>query len=226
MKTDILVKSIPTSQNTVEYGCEKDCDYSADYYRENDGNIILIINTNELNLGSQNIVFAKNALAAATIANTFGIDWEVIQKQINTFNPTYGRNVVSVLNNITVIDDTYNANYTSTVAALENLQQMPSKGRKVFVFGNMAELGDHSEEYHRKVGYKCSEIGLNAVFAIGSETITTINETKNVDVSKHFMGKDDLAAYLKNYLKKGDTVLFKGSRSMEIEKIIQEVFKS
>lgn len=223
---DDLVKSIPTSPNTVEYGCETDCDYSADYYREDDGNIILIINANELNLGSQNIVFAKNALAAVTIANTFGVDWDVIQKQIKSFNPTYGRNVVSVVNNITVIDDTYNANYTSTVAALDNLQQLPSKGRKIFVFGNMAELGEYSEEYHRKVGIKCSEISLNAVFAIGSETITTVSESKNVEVSEHFMSKNDLVLHLKRYLKKGDTVLFKGSRSMEIEKIIQEVFKS
>lgn len=223
--SDDLVKSIPTSPNTIEYGCKKDCAYSADYYREEDGNIILIVNTKELNLGSQNIVFAKNVLAASTIANTFGIDWETIQRQISSFNPTYGRSVITKQNDITIIDDTYNANYTSTVAALENLQQLPSKGRKIFVFGSMAELGDHSEEYHRKVGTKCSELGLNAVFVIGSDTLTTINELKNVDVSEHFMNKDDLIERLKKFLKKGDTVLFKGSRSMEIEKIIQEVFK-
>jgi len=223
--SDELVKSIPSSPNTIEFGCEKDCAFSADYYREEDGNIILIVNTNELNLGSQNIVFAKNVLAASTIANTFGIDWDTIQQQISSFNPTYGRSVITKQNDITVIDDTYNANYTSTLAALENLEQLPSKGRKVFVFGSMAELGDHSEEYHRKVGIKCSELGLSAVFVIGSDTLATINELKNISVCEHFMNKDDLTTRLKIFLKKGDTVLFKGSRSMEIEKIIQEVFK-
>ena len=223
--SDEYVESMSTASDTVTFGCISDCDYSADYYREKDGNIILIINTTELNLNSQNIVFAKNVLAAATVAHTFNIDWEAIQKRITSFTPTYGRSVIRKYDNVTVIDDTYNANYTSTLAALENLIQLPSDGRKIFVFGDMAELGDYSKEYHKKIAEKCIEFDVDAVFLLGNETVKTNNYLDKIQYHKHFIEKDNLVEELIKYIKKDDTILFKGSRSMEIEKIIQEVFK-
>ena len=223
--SDEHIKSIPTPPNTVEFGCKSNCDYSVDYSRDEDGKIILIINTNELKLNSQNLVFAKNVLAASVIGHSFDIDWDVIQSKINEFTPTYGRGVVTKYGDTTVIDDTYNANYTSTLAALENLDQLPTENRKVFVFGDMAELGDYSKEYHEKVGQKCTEFSLDAVFTIGQETVNTNKELSGIPYHKHFNNQTDLISDLSNYLKSGDIVLFKGSRSMEIEKIIQEVFK-
>lgn len=223
--SDELIEKLSSSSITVEFGCKSECDYSTDYYRENDGNIILIVNTNEINLKSQNITFAKNVLAAISVANTFGVDWDSIQDRINTFNPTYGRNVISEYGKITVIDDTYNANYTSTLAALENLIQLSAVGRKIFVFGDMAELGKYSEFYHEKIGDKCVEFELDAVFTIGKETVNTDNKLNGIPFHKHYNNKQDIINDLNNFTKKGDVILFKGSRSMEIEKIIQEVFK-
>lgn len=223
--SDEYITKMKTPSNTIEYGCESNCDYPVDYYREDDGNIILIINANELNLNSTNLVFAKNVIAAAVIANTFGIDWEMIQNKISTFTPTYGRNVITKYDSVTVIDDTYNANYNSTVAALENLIQIRAKGRKIFVFGDMAELGDYSEEYHKKIGEKCVELGLDAVFTLGQETITTDKSLNGLTFHKHFALRDILVAELSQFINNDDIILFKGSRSMEIEKIIQEVFK-
>lgn len=220
-----FISKMVTPANTIEYGCISNCDYPIDYHREKDGNIILIISTNELNLNSTSLVFAKNVLAAAVIANTFGINWDAIQNRISTFTPTYGRNVVTKYDKITVIDDTYNANYNSTLAALENLIQLPANGRKIFVFGDMAELGKYSEEYHKKIGDKCTEFGLDAVFTIGQETISTEKVIKGLSFHKHFDEKNQLIKELSKFIKKDDTILFKGSRSMEIEKIIQEVFK-
>ena len=223
--SDEHISKMTTPPNTIEYGCKSNCDYPVDYHRENDGNIILIINANEINLNSTNLVFAKNVLSATVIANTFGIDWETIQNKISTFTPTYGRSVITKYDKVTVIDDTYNANYTSTLAALENLIQLPENGRKIFVFGDMAELGKYSEEYHNKIGEKCVEFGLDAVFTIGEETITTEKAIKELAFHKHFDEKNHLITELVQFIKKDDTILFKGSRSMEIEKIIQEVFK-
>jgi len=223
--SDKLIEKLSSSSMTVEFGCKSECDYSTDYYREKDGNIILIVNTNELNLKSQNIIFAKNALAAISVANTFGVDWDSIQDRINSFNPTYGRNVISEYGKITVIDDTYNANFTSTLAALENLVQLASNKRKIFVFGDMAELGKYSELYHKKIGDKCVEFEIDAVFTIGKETAITDNKLDSIPFHKHYNNKEKIVDDLNSYIKKGDVILFKGSRSMEIEKIIQEVFK-
>jgi len=223
--SDELIIKMDTPSKTVEFGCKSACDFSTDYYREKDGNIILIINTKEINLNSQNIVFAKNVLAAISVANTFGIDWDMVQERINSYTPNYGRSVISKFDKITIIDDTYNANYNSTVAALENLVQLAKDKRKIFVFGDMAELGKFSQEYHQKVGQKCIDMDIDAIFTIGSETVATNTKLNGSQFNRHFADKGHLAKELLAFIKNDDFILFKGSRSMEIEKIIQEVFK-
>ncbi len=209
------------------YGDSLGCDFSADYRRESDGNIILIVNTNEINTNSQNIVFAKNILAASAVANSVGIDWNTIQDRVLSFTPTYGRGgITKYENNITVIDDTYNANYISTLAAIEHLSQYPTKnGRRIFVFGDMAELGNSSKKFHQKIGEKCLENNLDAVFTVGTHTKIMDNILNTLKYYKHFDSKEQLSEELINYMKNDDIISFKGSRSMEMEKIIQEVFK-
>lgn len=207
------------------YGFSSDCDYSADYFRESNGNIILNINSNEINTKSHNIIIANNILAASSVANSYGIDWDKIQEGVLSFTPTYGRGVITKYDKISVIDDTYNANYKSTVAAIEHLTSYPTEGRRIFVFGDMAELGNSSNEYHQKIGEKCNENNLDAVFTIGTFTKITDKALNTLDFHKHFHDKELLIKELHNFKKNDDVILFKGSRSMEMEKIIQKVFK-
>ncbi|NHZ85642.1 MAG: UDP-N-acetylmuramoyl-tripeptide--D-alanyl-D-alanine ligase [Planctomycetia bacterium] len=224
--SDEWISTFTTNAKSITYGCTTECDFSADYYRESDGNIILIINANEININSQNIVFAKNVLAASTVANSFEIDWGTIQERVSSFTPAYGRNVITKYDTITVIDDTYNANYYSTLAAIEHLAQYPTTGRRIFIFGDMAELGDSSKTFHEKIGKKCLENNLDAVFTIGEQTIITDNILDTLKYHKHYETKEQLSKELINFIQNDDIFLFKGSRSMEMEKIIQEVFKN
>lgn len=223
--SDEWITTFTTNANSITYGCNTDCNFSADYYRESDGNIILTINANEINTNSQNIVFAKNILAASSVANSFGIDWTTIQKQVLSFIPTYGRSVIIKYDKITVIDDTYNANYNSTLAAIEHLSIYPTRGRRILVFGDMAELGNSSKIYHEKIGTKCLENNLDAVFTVGKQTIITDNIIDPIKYHKHYDNKENLSKELINFIQNDDIILFKGSRSMEMEKIIQGVFK-
>ena len=75
---------------------------------------------------------------------------------MKSFLPPKGRCYVTKINDITIIDDTYNANLTSTLAALEYLNAFSNDGRKIFVFGDMLELGKASKDQHSEVGMKCS----------------------------------------------------------------------
>ncbi|MCK4903618.1 MAG: UDP-N-acetylmuramoyl-tripeptide--D-alanyl-D-alanine ligase [Candidatus Marinimicrobia bacterium] len=223
--TDDWISTFTTNTKSKTYGCTTGCDFSADYYRESDGNIILIINANEINTNSQNIVFTKNILAASAIANSFGIDWNTIQERVLSFTPTYGRSVISKYDKITVIDDTYNANYNSTLAAIEHLALYPIKGRRIFIFGDMAELSNSSKKYHQKIGEKCVENNLDAVFTVGTQTVITDNVLDTLKFHKHYKTREQLSKKLINFMQNDDIILFKGSRSMGMEKIIQEVFK-
>ncbi len=224
--SDDWISTFTTNSHSKTYGCTTGCNFSAECYRESNGNIILIINTKEINTNSQNIVFAKNILAASAVANSFDIDWNTIKDRVLSFIPTYGRGAIVMYENITVIDDTYNANYISTLAAIEHLSQYPTKnGRRIFVFGDMAELGHSSKIFHQKIGEKCLENNLDAVFTVGTQTKIMDNILDTLNYHKHFDSKEQLSEELINYKKNDDIILFKGSRSMEMEKIIQEVFK-
>ncbi len=223
--SDRWISTFTTNAKTITYGCTTACDFSADYYRESDGNIILIINANKINTNSQNIIFAKNILAACSVANSFEIDWITIQERVLSYTPTYGRSVIIKYDKMTVIDDTYNANYISTIAAIEHLALYSTKGRRIFIFGDMAELGNSSEMFHEKVGEKCLENNLDAVFTVGKQTVITDNILDILKYHKHYETKEQLSKELINFIQNDDIILFKGSRRMEMEKIIQEVFK-
>jgi UDP-N-acetylmuramoyl-tripeptide--D-alanyl-D-alanine ligase len=224
--SDEWTSTFTINAKSITYGCASGCDFNAEYHRESDGNIILIINTNKINTNSQNIVFAKNVLAASTVANSLEIDWNIIRERVLSFTPTYGRGGITKYENIIIIDDTYNANYMSTLAAIEHLVQYPTNiGRRIFVFGDMGELGNSSKKYHQKIGEKCLENNLNAVFTVGTQTVITDSILASLNYHKHFDNKEQLTKELINYIQNDDIILFKGSRSMEMEKIIQEVFK-
>ena len=208
----------------VTYGLNADCDFPVDIHHENDGSLTLTIDTHEIRTGSQNLSYARNTLAVAAIAVTLGIDWNDLQEKILSFSPPPGRCQIKQYNSITVIDDTYNANLESSLAALDYLKAFSGNGRRVFVFGDMFELGESSQQQHEKVGHKCSESELDAVYTIGDESIITNSVLQNVPVQAHFRIPDELITTLRNDLHNGDKVLFKGSRGMAMERIIEGVF--
>ena len=221
---DERIANMQISGEKVTYGLNADCDFPVDIHHENDGSLTLTIDTHEIRTGSQNLSYARNTLAVAAIAVTLGINWNDLQEKILSFSPPPGRCQVKQYNSITVIDDTYNANLESSLAALDYLKAFSGNGRRVFVFGDMFELGESSQKQHEKVGNKCSESELDAVYTIGDESFITNSVLQNVPVHAHFRIPDELINTLRNDLHKGDKVLFKGSRGMAMERIIEGVF--
>jgi UDP-N-acetylmuramyl pentapeptide synthase len=88
----------------------------------------------------------------------------------------------------------------------------------------MLELGKASEEQHRNLGYKCSSSNLDAVFTLGENAFFIKESITGIQKNHHFEVRQDLIDSLKLELKDNDTVLFKGSRGMKMEKIIEGVF--
>ncbi len=222
---DERIKSLPRPGREVTYGLTPDCDFSADLHHDRDGTIALTIEAQEIATNSRNLSFAKNVIAAAAVAITNGITWETFQEQIISFVPPAGRCRIKDIKQVTVIDDTYNANLESTLAAIDYLNAFSGNGRRILVFGDMYELGRGSAELHRQVGIKCNEVGLDAVYTVGEDTVYTADVLNNVASHKHFENKSDLARALRSDLRAGDKILFKGSRGMAMETIIEEVFR-
>ena len=123
-----------------------------------------------------------------------------------------------------IINDAYNASPMSMKAAIETLSGM-AKGRKVAVLGDMLELGDISEKAHREVGREVAEHGFSALVTYGELGKMIASGAKEAGLSEVYTAdsREQAAEFLKDILQEGDTVLFKGSRGMQMEKIIEMI---
>lgn len=169
-------------------------------------------------IGVHNVV---NALAAVATSIAYGISNEYISEGLANFRPKKQRlNILVGANQSTIIDDTYNANPLSMQASLSTLDSLPGD-EKIFVMGDMTELGEHSESMHKLIGEKAKSIGIKQVLAYGE------NSRYACDVfgegAKHFDDKITLAKELRTKLSRGVTVLVKGSRSMKMEDVVSEI---
>ena len=175
---------------------------------------------------SANKSFAKNVLAASVIASTMGIPWEGIKKQINSFKGVKSRCQIIKKNGFTIIDDSYNANLTSSLAALDYLFQVPTKGKRHFVFGDMLELGNESQKAHQEIG-KFAAKNIDVLFTIGDLGLTiseAAHKFGNLEAS-HINERNTAAQIIANQLRPGDAILIKGSRGLRLETVVMELSK-
>jgi len=221
---DEKINELSEINDKITYGLTPDCDFPADIITEKDGNLTLIIDSEEIPTDSRNFSFLKNVIASASVSITLGINWNDFRERIITFSPPNGRCQVKRFNSITIIDDTYNANLESTLASLDYLNAFGGDGRNIFIFGDMLELGNDSETHHRKIGKKCIDADLDAVFLVGEETKFADKELNSSIHHQHFKSKEKLIESLKNSFINGDKILIKGSRGMAMETIIKDVF--
>ena len=221
---DEKVNTLPCSGKKISYGLTPTCDFPSDIISEDDGSLTLVIDSEEISTDSRNLTFLKNVIAAASVSITLGVEWDVFRDQILSFEPPKGRCQVTQFNSVTVIDDTYNANLESTIAALDYLIALGGNGRKIFIFGDMFELGQDTESHHRKIGEKCKQTELDAVYLLGEKTLFTDMELNSSTTHRHYSSKNELISSLTNSFKEGDKILIKGSRGMAMETIIQGIF--
>ena len=220
---DNRINELETYGDSITFGLTSNCDYPTDLHHNKDGSIILTIDAEEIKTNSINLSFAKNVIACSTIARELGLSWEAIKDRILTSQPPKGRCEIKTNGQITVIDDTYNANVDSTIAAIDYLKAFSGNGKRIFVFGDMLELGDSSEDQHRIIGKKCQKEELSVVFTIGNETIVAHEEINNSILHKHFEQKESLLSNLNEIISEGDKILVKGSRGMRMEKIVEQI---
>lgn len=203
--------------------------HPADIYAENiklDSNgcgqftLIMPGGTTDIHLkipGAHNV---QNALAAASCCFAVGISIDDIQKALNQFTGVKGRlTVLSGKNQSVVIDDTYNANLRSVVAALEVLAKRP--GKKIFIFGDMGELGEWATQHHQEVGLTANQLGIDKLLCCGKLSILAAKEFGQE--GRHFSTQEELVHDVLKELTPGTTVLVKGSRSSAMEKIVQQL---
>lgn len=179
----------------------------------------------ELNIpGKHNI---SNALAAASMASALGCDLDAISRGLNSLNEVKGRvNCYQVNEQLTVIDDTYNANSASVKAAIDLLAQYSSE--HCLIFADMGELGEHSDSEHIAIGEYAANQGIESLLTVGtlSEQSCRAFNASGGKNGQHFSSKKQLSTYLQAYLLENSgkvTILVKGSRSAKMEEVVSVI---
>ena len=164
-----------------------------------------------------------NALYAIGSAEEQGLGRAEIQRGLADCPPPKMRMQFWEAGGVRVLDDCYNANADSMRAALETLHDLPLQGRRVAVLGEMAELGPHTEAAHVEIGKFAAELKIGQLFTVGKSSAATAKAARDGGLTRVMEFPDVEAAVraVKNFLKPGDVVLLKASRSSRLERIAE-----
>ncbi len=166
-------------------------------------------------------------LAAAAVGCALNKPLGDIAGALESYEPPPGRmRLVRGIKNTLIIDDSYNSSPAAAIAALDTLGMINTKGRKIAALGDMLELGRHSTEEHRKIGEQAAKradflvtVGFRAR-DIASAALDNGMPDKNI---LQFEDSGKAGAELQNLIKEGDCILVKGSQSMRMERVVEEL---
>ena len=166
-----------------------------------------------------------NALGALTVARELGVPNAEIRDGLQAVAPLFGRSQI-VDGPVTVIVDCYNANPDSMESALSFVEALPWEGRKVAVLGSMRELGRQTAAAHRALGERLRSSSCQALFLFGEEMREAWDALQPLRTGvpcAWFLDREALGEQLAAFLKPGDLVLLKGSRSLELERLLPRI---
>jgi UDP-N-acetylmuramoyl-tripeptide--D-alanyl-D-alanine ligase len=173
-----------------------------------------------------------NALAASAAALAAGVSLDSIAAGLRAYRPPHGRlEPIALANEITLIDDSYNANPQSMANALRALAELRAggsgRGRAIAILGAMGELGDHAERSHRELGALAAELSLDALAVVGDpgEWIAAGASAAGFGSEALFVCAScgEAAAAAASWLRAGDVALVKGSRSARMERVVEQL---
>jgi UDP-N-acetylmuramoyl-tripeptide--D-alanyl-D-alanine ligase len=216
-------KSLNKNRKVITFGLARAAEVSATYQiNGNQTHINLKTPSGKIEfklsvLGVHNI---QNSLAASTVAVALGVSNADIAKGLAVFGAVKGRlNWLQANNGAVVIDDTYNANPDSMKAAIDVLANQ--KTPQIFVMGDMGELGVDAPQMHADIGLYAKQKSISHLLTFGDLS------AKAADAfganARHFTKMETLVESLKTLMKSNATVLVKGSRFMQMERVVEQL---
>jgi len=170
--------------------------------------------------------YVPDALAAIAVGMEFQVEIEDIRRSLSRFENMQGRQEIVETDGLMIIKDYYNAGPESMAAALAVLGS--KSGRRIAVLGDMLELGMSTQAEHYKVGRVAAE-NADIVFAYGPNSVRVLNGCRTGGMpetrARAFTDRDRMVDVLKQVVKPGDVLLFKGSRGMHMELILEQFLK-
>ena len=176
-----------------------------------------------LNVQGQHNV--SNALAAVAVGQALGVSMEKITAGLAKFRPVSMRSQIKSIEGLTIIEDCYNANPASMKAAITLLKELGKDKQTIAVVGDMLELGKNSRAMHREVGRYIADHAVSALIVCGElgKEIGRGAKSQGMAASSIFQATtpSQAAGILQKITKRGDVVLLKASRGMQLEKVLE-----
>jgi UDP-N-acetylmuramoyl-tripeptide--D-alanyl-D-alanine ligase len=172
--------------------------------------------------GRQHITAALSAIA---IGREVGLSPAAIAEGFANFKPAPGRCQVDEIGTITVINDTYNANPTSMQAACRLLSDWIGGTKKLLITGDMLELGPRTAAFHHELGKAAAAAGIDHLLVLGRQAEHVVRGAREAGMESHRLAEcgslESLLAVLDCWLERGAVLLVKGSRGMQMERVVE-----
>jgi UDP-N-acetylmuramoyl-tripeptide--D-alanyl-D-alanine ligase len=209
------------------FGVKQEADFSASDIKILNGKIEFVVNKKyKFQLKTFGYYNVYNALIAISVARIFAMAYNDIALRLSHFDFPQSRLCLIKLNSIKFIDDSYNSNPVSLQQALDALDNLHIKGRKIFVMGDMLELGNDKELFHRQAGKRVARV-CDAFITVGelSKKTAEVARSLGFDIKNIFSCENSHQArdilFNKVVPNSDDVVLVKGSRMMKMEEVIK-----
>ncbi|HEX2833298.1 MAG TPA: UDP-N-acetylmuramoyl-tripeptide--D-alanyl-D-alanine ligase [Thermoanaerobaculia bacterium] len=162
-----------------------------------------------------------NLLAAIATARALGIAWGNIERGVRSVQPAYHRGIIIPWRDALLYDDTYNSNPYALKRTLELMAQADVKGRRIAVIGDMLELGEHEETFHREAGAQMPK-AIDVVIGVGRRTRWMLDGARAAGFTAlhHFDDAEAAGQFLTTFIQPDDLVLIKGSRGVGLDKAV------
>ncbi|NEQ55111.1 MAG: UDP-N-acetylmuramoyl-tripeptide--D-alanyl-D-alanine ligase, partial [Leptolyngbya sp. SIO3F4] len=164
---------------------------------------------------------ALNYLSAVATLRALNLSWHVLANGLTVNMPAGRSKRYELDDDIVLLDETYNAGAESMAAALQLLKDQPGK-RHIAVLGTMKELGHKSIELHQSIGQVVQKLEIDQLFILAEPAEAEAMAKGAGDVpSQQFADHDELAQHLQQFVQSGDRLLFKASRSVAMDKVVE-----
>jgi UDP-N-acetylmuramoyl-tripeptide--D-alanyl-D-alanine ligase len=177
-------------------------------------------------LGNHNIF---NALATVAVAATIGVTPAKIEEGFKSLEITSMRmEKIFSSSGFTIINDAWNASPISMAAAIRTFEELVGHSRKYLILGDMLELGEQEQEYHREIGRNIDPNKIDYVYTVGilgRQIALEAEKRFPKGRVQRFLNKEELLQEIKDKFKQHDAILLKGSRGMQLETIVPILLK-
>jgi UDP-N-acetylmuramoyl-tripeptide--D-alanyl-D-alanine ligase len=216
--TDELASRSQASR-ILYFGTSERSDFRIGLARQDADGLRVVVNGHEALLPIFGQANAFNVAAACAIASEWQVEVPEAMARMEDAPLSGHRSTLRRESGRLLLDDCYNANPRSMEAALESLATLPVEGERWAVLGSMRELGADSGRMHREILRRASELGIEHILPVGDEMKSAAKDC-GLNGGKHGDERAEVARYLARESSEGDAILFKGSRGVALEGIL------